>query len=293
MAQTTGEDAIRKALAEDRAKQDAHTENLAVAWKRIEDHPMSLAYWEMGNLRTAITDVFVPNGAELSQHLQRIETDDHLGLELIQNISRSEEADAYMSELLRLFHNYLASAYTVSEYVRTINDGRKKRFKRTVDPLAGAYQSDRKRFDKVPEVSVMSGLRGYVQHYSQPPFTRTGNFNNLNTPEMTIEYRVSILTSQLLLARSSFDAIAVEYFSSRPDVLLIEVVNTYTPLMSNFFGTYYDKLVADAAPRINEYHELIVAFNAVLSGSNLEDARTMTELRTREFNRLRPSFRNQ
>jgi hypothetical protein len=292
-SQATGEDALRTAIAEHRAKQDAHTENLAVARKRIEDHPMNLAHWETENLLTAITDVFVPNGAELSQHLQRIGTDVHLGMALTQNISRSEVADAYTSELLRLFHNYLASAYTVSEYVKTINNRRKKRFKRTTDPLAGPYQSARERFDEVPEVSVMSGLRGYVQHHSQSPFMYTEEFDNVNTPEMTIEHRVWLRTSQLLLARSFFDAVAVEFFSSRPDVLLLEVVNAYTPVVSNFFCTYHDKLVADAALRLNEYNELIVAYNAVLSGADLEDARAMTEFRTREFNTPQPPLRKQ
>lgn len=275
------------------AKQEDHTKNLALARKRIQDHPMSLSHWETENLHTALTGVFVPNGAELGQHLQRMETDVDLGLELIQNVSRSEVADAYMSELLRLFHNYLASAFTVSEYVKTINNRRKKRFKRTTDPLAEWYKRESEQFDKVPEVSVMGGLRHYVQHHSQSPFTRTGNFNNVNTPEMTIEYRVSILTSQLLLARSFFNPVAVEFLSSRPDVLLIEVVNAYTPLMSKFFGTFHDKLVEDAAPLIDEYNVLLVAYNAVLSGTTLEEARAITEKKTIEFNTTRPPFGSQ
>ena len=290
MDQKSSDEALIASLAKDRAAQETHAQNLAAAQKRIQDHPMSLSHWETENLRAAISEVFVPNGIQLSEHFKRIENEPLLGLELIQNISRSEVADAYASELLRLFHNYLASAYTVSEYVEAINNRRKKRFKKSIDPLAGPYKSAREQFDKIPEVAVMSGLRSYVQHHSQSPFTFTGNFKNINTAEMTIEHRVLVLTSQLLQAPTFFNRKAVEFLASRPDVLLLEVVTAYTLAVSTFFGTYLGKLVEDAEPLLDEYNELRVAYNAVLSGTTLEEARVITERKTIEFNTPRPPF---
>jgi hypothetical protein len=262
------EHAFREALE----RQNAHSDALEAALKRIDEHPFKARYQENESLRITITDVFLLNALELCQHLRKPAQDPQLALELANTNERTSQAEVYGAELVRLIHNYTASAYSLREHIKRINNLRRKRFGPAPDALKAEFDRRISILDQVPEVGVVNELRTFLQHFAQVPLAHRLRVVRPNTPEamMDTEIRVS---SRELLDLKKLTASARTFLESDASFALLPVVETHVNHVLELYRWYYNELVSDSANLLNGFNELQAEYNAILSGQTVDEAR--------------------
>lgn len=262
------------------AEQAAHRQRLEVARARVAAHPFTEAVRRVERLRTGLHQIFIPNAGELHELLAASVTDFNLAMELVQNVRRSLAAEQFDAQLTQRLHNYFAAAYTLGQHAKRIFDLRKKRHKRAADPLAAPWAEKQSELLGSPEVEFARQLRTYIQHIAGMPITANLSMDQVNTPDAFFKSEIRLDVHSL---RREFEwtGQADAFLAGTDWVELRPIVDTHTARLVALYGWLIQQLIVEAEPMRPEHDELVVAANAVLTGSDLEAARAMTDETTK------------
>jgi len=268
-------------IAQMQAEQEEHTKKLHAAAALVASHPFTEAHRRVEILRVGLDEVFLPNAQELHSLLTASATNFELAMELVQNVRRSIVAEQFHAQLAQRLHNYLASAYSLSAHTEAIMNRRKKQFKRAPDPLVGVFDKEQADLLGTPEMEFAKQLRNFIQHVAQVPVASSLSLDSPNSPGSTFRSEI-LLDVAGLLRGSSWKHGAEKFLEGKDSVELRSVADAYTANVETFYRWFIQRLAAEAEPLRAEHNELIVAYNAVLTGGDIETARLITEKTTRQ-----------
>jgi hypothetical protein len=232
-------------------------------------------------LRVGLEEVLIPNARHLSDLLAASATSFELAMELVQNVRRSVVAEQFRAQLAQHLHNYTAAAYTLSEHLKTIMNVRRKRSKRIADPLAAPLAAKKAELLSSPEVEFAVQLRGFIQHVAHVPVTTSLSVDGVNTHERSFKSEIRLDARELQRGRR-WEGEAQAFLAHREWVELRPVVDTYTSKLAVLYRWFIQQLIEEAEPLRGEHDQLIVEFNALLTGTDLEVARALTDETTKQ-----------
>lgn len=128
---------------------------------RLEGHPgrAAIGRWRQWSI---VVRTFRVNQQQLVQHIAAPAGDEKLAVELMQNVRPPHVADAYIGELYRLLHNYVASVKTLVDHSRNLLDHyENSSFRR-------AYQLRVQALSREPVVVFVQDLRNVLLHQRLP-----------------------------------------------------------------------------------------------------------------------------
>ena len=144
---------------------DDFTEQLtAIAQLReqITQHPGQQAYKKWDALRR-IHGVLARNEQDLLRLIDKVQGDDSLAIQIVQNVHQTGMRDAFNNELVRLLHNYLSALKMLVDHTRNLMRG--------YPETPTAHEYDRRIAAVVlgGRAPMMQKLRDYLIHYRIPP----------------------------------------------------------------------------------------------------------------------------
>lgn len=241
-------------------------EQLRAAERRILEHPAYTTYQEIEGLRRSLHAVFIPNWMELVELLQLAATNEGLAFELAQNVRAPVVRDQFETLLTRRLHNHLASTMSLVEHVRRVMRGQS-------DPIASQFNLLRGEVATHPEISFMQNLRNYVLHHGLPFLGHHLAVTNVNSSEQTVESEVKLSCSGLL-EWDGWTAQSSAFLSASDEALgLRQIVIKHGELVKDLNLWLIGRLQADNESGLEVVNELIIEYNAILSGVDLETAR--------------------
>jgi hypothetical protein len=233
-------------------------------------------------LRVGLEAVLIPNARQLIDLLAASATNFELAVELVQNARRSVVAEQFRAQLAQRLHNYFSAAYTLSEHMRTIMNVRRKQSKRITDPLAAPLAAKKAELLSSPEVEFAVQLRGFIQHVAHVPVTTSLSMDGVNTSDRSFKSEIRLDVGELERG-SRWEGEAQSFLAHREWVELRPVVNVYTSKLTVLYRWFIQQLIEEAEPLRGEHDQLIVEFNALLTGTDLESARALTDETTKQW----------
>jgi hypothetical protein len=239
--------------------------------RQLAEHSGYLRHRELDAFATSIGHVFRSNFLELLGHLQTPEIDFRLASELVQNVRAPTVRDAYIGELSRKLHNYLASAHSVVDHSRRLlRDAGSEVATEWGTRLSDAQQEH-------PVVHFMQGLRNYALHRNVPFFGSSMTMTRQEDDSFDIvsEIRMSVYDLREWDDwSSSAKAFLDTLDSSFP---LRPLVDEHGPVIYDLNHWLHGALANENAPLLEEANELIVAANAARFGVDAETARRLAQ----------------
>lgn len=239
---------------------DEHGRRLDEIRTRIDAHPGYIRHLELCAFRRQIEDVFRPNFEELCRVLLAPEADATLAMELIQNVRPPIIRDAFSASVLRLLHNYLASAASLVDHSR--------RLVRGIDQeLADEFEKRKAVVLDHPAVHLVMGLRNYLMHRALPGIGHTLSMTKVNTPEATMESHVQLQASELC-RWAGWDTQARAYLHAADGSIdLLPIVEIHGRLSGELNGWLFNALTDANEEGRQEANELMIEWNEALSGN--------------------------
>jgi hypothetical protein len=252
--------------------EDEHRAALEAAQQRIIDHPGYKEKQLCDGLARTVYAVFVPNRNDLIALLDRAATDANLAIELFQNVRRPVERTRFEGAVIRALHNYVASAMALVEHTRRIMRDRS-------GAIVDEFEERKRDVVSTPEVPFVHNLRNYVLHHSIPFI---GHEVRLQPHPGVLAAGEIQLSVRQLSAWDGWSAPARLFINSQGDALTLRpVIELHAELVVALNLWLYEHLAAANEPALAEANQLVVERNAILSGTDLEDARRVTEEWTR------------
>lgn len=249
-------------------------QRLEAARQEVFDHPATRLVAQMTTLRRSIEAVVIANFHELAGLLRAPSSDQDLAIKLVQNVRQSVVAEQYSDRLVQRLHNYLAGTYTLVEHVRALMADQP-------EPLVTEWSEERRKRFATGAVAFVGDLRRYIQHYAHLPLSHhlrmSGPAATSQFSEFTIELDVNELrrwTDWLAPAR--------QFLEEEETVPLLPLVEKHVRTVVAANRWLLGRLAAQIPPLAEEYNDLVVKANAVLTGLDLDAARLLTEQRTSE-----------
>lgn len=207
---------------------DPHTDYRALR-EEIESHPGTLAYNAWDGLRR-VHMILIANQAELAAFLERGEHDFDFALELMQNVRPSNLKDRFLDEVVRLMHNYTASARTLVDHSRNLVGTYRAG---SNGPFVNGYDQRIEDIKARPVVAFVGDLRNYVLHYKVPPMELDIHFpgtDGSNQVDTTIAVQV-----RPLLEWDSLTAKARPYVNGKEAIALKDLVREYAEVIEDLY----------------------------------------------------------
>jgi hypothetical protein len=252
--------------------EDEYTAALEAAQQRIVDH---LGYREKrlyDGLARTVYAVFVPNRNDLIALLDRAATDANLAVELFQNVRRPIVRTRFEGAVMRALHNYVASAMALVEHTRRIMRGRS-------GAIVDEFQRLKREAVSNPEVPFVHNLRNYVLHHSLPFIGHQVRLEPQPGVLATSEIRLSV---RQLVEWDGWSALARRFIESQGDALVLRpVIERHAELVVGLNVWLYEQLTDANVSALEEVNRLVDEHNAILAGTDVEEARRVTEEWTR------------
>ncbi len=259
--------------------EDEYSAALAAAQQRIIDHPGYKAKHLYDGLARTVYAVFIPNRDELIALLDRAASDANLAIELFQNVRRPVVRTRFEGAVMRALHNYVASAMALVEHTRRIMRDRS-------GPIVDEFERRKRDVTANPEVPFIHNLRNYVLHHSLPFVGHEVRLQPQPGVLATSEIQLSV---RQLTAWDGWSAPARRFIESQGDALALRpVVDLHAGLVAQLNLWLYERLADANAPALAKVNRLVDERNAILGGTDLEEARRVTEAWTRRRESPRP-----
>lgn len=169
---------------------------------------------------------------------------------------------------MRALLNYVASAGGLIDHSRRIMRGRS-------GPIVDAFEERKAELLTHPEVPFLKDLRNFVLHHALPFI---GNEIHLQPRSGVIATSEIKLSTTDLLGGDRWTRESKAFIESAGDVVpLRPLIQRHSELMRELNLWLYEQLADANAPAIAELNELVVERNAVLGGSDLTEARRVTQ----------------
>jgi hypothetical protein len=252
---------------------DEHTAALDATQQRIIDHPGYRAKELYDGLARTVYAVFIPNRHDLIALLDRAASDGSLAIELFQNVRRPIVRTRFEGMVARALHNYVASAMALVEHTRRIMRDRS-------GPIVDEFEQRKHDVVANPEVPFIHNLRNYVLHHSLPFI---GHEVRLRPQPGVLATGKIQLSVRQLVAWDGWSAPARRFIESHGDALALRpVTERHADLVVQLNLWLYEQLADANAPALAEVNRLVVERNAILGGTDLEEAGRVTEAWTRQ-----------
>jgi hypothetical protein len=245
---------------------------LDAAQQRIVEHPGYQAKQLYDGLARTVYAVFIPNSQELLALLDRAASDPKLAIELFQNVRRPIVRTRFEGMVARALHNYVASASTLVDHSRRIT-------RKRAGPIVAEFEHRKREVTSTREVPFVHALRNYVLHHSLPFIGHEVRLQPQPGILATGEIRLSV---RQLTAWDGWSAPARRFIESHGEALpLRPVVMHHTELVTRLNLWLYEQLADANASALAEVNQLVVERNAILGGTDIQEARRITEEWTR------------
>lgn len=252
--------------------EDEHATALHAAQRRIVEHPGYQAKELYDGLARTVYAVFIPNSEELIALLDRAATDPQLAIELFQNVRRPVVRTRFEGMVARALHNYVASATALVDHSRRIT-------RKRAGPIIEEFEDRKQKVISNPEVRFVHTLRNYVLHHSLPFIGHEVRLQPRAGVLATGEMRLSV---RQLTAWDGWSAPTRRFIESHGEALALRpVVKAHGDLVVGLNLWLYEQLADANAPALAQVNELVVERNAILGGTDIEEARRITAEWTR------------
>lgn len=185
--------------------------------------------------------VFSGNSDELAQHV---------GAFVGVPVTRSQLPDAYEHELVRLFHNYLASVGTLRDVQRTVH--------RSIWPMQSkdapsewestVWGPKVQELFGTRETKFLQDLRNYTVHYALPVPNQASKVSWTGSGPVRVENRLT-LDKAVLLKWSGWTSKSRKYIEGHEkSVEFLPAIESYSIVVSGFFQWFWDTIESALAP---------------------------------------------
>lgn len=241
------------------------------ALRRVHEHPGYQRHRELGAFYTSIVGVFRGNFLEVVEHLDLVRDSPDLAIELVQNVRPPEVREAYMGELARLLHNYFAGSHSVVDHARRLTRDVEPEFAKEWKERVGDVISNN------PVLPLVGGLRNFSLHRKLPFLGSTVSVTGLDTDQSELKSEIQ-LSAEELLEWDGWNAAAKTYIkAASPEVPVRAVIEVHGPLVYDLNVWLHGKLMKQNAGAVAEVNELMVDYNAELTGLGRDEARLLTQ----------------
>lgn len=266
-----------------RAEQEEHLRALRDAEQRIYRHPYNLIARDVAALVDCLRDVFNGNQIELLALIDAPSRDWRLSHELTQDVQRSVVAERYNSELSRRLHNFVTSAYTVTECSKAAWTHRLERHGGVKDKADAEFT--RLKMSGPVDVDIVSDLRRYSQHAGRLTLVQghRSHFTMDQGQTTSMTHTVVLSSSSMLDGNFDWKAETRAYLETHEDVVLRDVVRAQANHWFLVNEWVIRTLIDEAEPLRAEANDLIAERNAILTGMDIETARAETERITEQW----------
>lgn len=241
---------------------------------RIHSHPGYQRHRELEAFWVSIVHVFRGNFLAVLELLREPGINVDLAIELVQNVRRPVVRDAFIGELTRALHNYLASAHSIVDHAR--------RLMRQADPDFAAEFKTRveEAIQDHPVMHFIGGLRNYSVHRRLPFLGSNFSMQNPNSPEAGFQSEIQMSVEQLL-EWDGWPATAKEFlFQHAPTFAVGPLIEEHGPVVYDLNVSLHERLMEKNVDALSEVNEMVIEFNATLTGTDAETTRQgMDEMR--------------
>jgi len=142
--------------------------------------------WELLDTMNVSLNIFWGNEEELKQKLQQHASPS--SLKEFGGVDNREKLQEEFYEIIRLLHNYVASAKSLVDHTRRV--AKKLLQDKHLDTYQERIDLD---FKEDPLAKFLHDLRNYLLHVSNPPVNRTTHFTPTHIKSVGIELEVKVL----------------------------------------------------------------------------------------------------
>ncbi len=224
--------------------------------KQIREHPGTKAHNLWDNLARAYQSVYRVNREHLVKFIAAPGENDQLSMELMQNQWEPKVKEAYMNELSRLIHNYIASSFTLVDHTRYLMTHYQE------SDFQAEYELKKTKVIDMPEHHFLKDFRNYVLHRNLPPIDYTVGLRDV--VNNTFELRLNTPT---LLEWDGWTKKAEEFVKARKDKLVfVNVINTHGQAIDELNIWLLQQFTPLHSKDIADVNELMHLRNDILSG---------------------------
>jgi hypothetical protein len=209
--------------------------------------------------------LFQGNAREFAAFLGRFDTDATARVELWA-LKNRKGFDAFLDEVDRLLHNYLAAASTLRNHTRRLWQQHPP-----ADPALIAEYEERMKdaFAESPLVQFVQGLRNYATH-SQLPVAR----GRLTWTPDAGDHSTVELSKSKLLESDRWNTAAKEFLDSAAEQIDLRIlVSAYTAVVEEFNEWFTRAFVTGHRPAFDDLNARKAHFDELLRRSGLPEAR--------------------
>lgn len=258
------------------ANDDDRKQRLEEIHHRIRSHPSYQRHSELEAFHTSVAYVFRGNFLAVLGALQQASTDPVLAMELVQNVRKPVVREAFMGELTRALHNYLASAHSIVDHAR--------RLMRNSEPDFESLWKARveEAWEEQPVMHFIKGLRNYSLHRRLPFFGSSFSVQNPNSRDASFQSEVEMSVDQLM----EWDGWAVparDFLANHaPGFALRPLIEEHGSVVYGMNVWLHEQLMEQLSAGLAEVNDMAVEYNAVLTGMDSAAVRSRMERMRRE-----------
>lgn len=258
----------------DAANEDRrHQRALDEAEQRVASHPAVQQFYELLALRRML-DVWHLNWGELLALLAAAATNEHLAVELVQNVHAPNVRDQFHKVTTQRLHNYVAATMAVVDHVRRLMRDR-------IGPIADEFSRRKEEVIADPVVPFIQDLRNFTLHRTVPGFSHRLSFSGVNTPDQTMRSELGLDRTQLLEWKGWTQPSRAFLEAQEELVELRPLILSHGRLIGQLNGWLLNSLATDNEPGLEEANKLVAERNHILMGVDDDDlAQRMTEFWT-------------
>lgn len=163
----------------------------------------------------------------------------------IMGYSRREEFELFFKELLRLFHNYLASIFSLIRHTSNLCkdldcSNIEKEYTKKVEDLNSADC-----------VFFIKDLRNFIQHVGLPALS--GQFKLENTQNGQVVKQKILFEKEDLLKWKNWSAASKRYISNNQEINLKIAINQYQALVNQFHKWFIQRVILQYSEEFEEF----------------------------------------
>jgi len=224
--------------------------------KKISKHPGTKAHNLWDNLARTYQSVYRVNREHLVKFIAAPGENEKLSVELMQNQWAPKVKEAYMNELSRLIHNYVASSFTLVDHTRYLMTHYQ------ASDFYKEYEAKKTKVIEMPEHHFLKDFRNYVMHRNLPPIDYTVGLRDEGNN--TFELR---LNTPALLEWDGWTTKAQEFIKTHKDKLvLVDVIKAHSKVIDELNIWLLQQFTDLHSKDIEAVNKLMHLRNDILSG---------------------------
>lgn len=218
--------------------------------KQLHASP-GMAYVNRRKLRAFTFNIFSGNYAELKKAYEFIENPEN-GIKLMSEAMRDVGVEAHM-EVMRLFHNFLASAKTLIDHTRVFVEDHyaETAFKRAYD------QKIKTEFASDPLMKFIQDLRNYMLHRRLPSGSISLSITHISESKVENAVTTISIDKEKLLTWNNWTQPSRTYLDTLDKQIRIsQITNAYGKKVSTLYEWFDRELFKYHEPEIRAFDKL-------------------------------------